>query len=56
MEDNAYLHRLEASEGRASAMALLGRVVTNSFTYTRDVALWERTREEMGRRIEQAAL
>ena len=42
--------------GRAAALALLKTVVTNSFTYTRDVALWARTREEIGRRIEAAAM
>jgi hypothetical protein len=56
MEDNSFLHLLEVSEGRESVMALLKRVVTNAFTYTRDVSLWERTREEIGRRIEQSAL
>ena len=60
MEDNAYLHLLEAAEGggeggRANAMALLKTVVSNSFTYTRDIELWARTREEIGRRIEAAA-
>jgi hypothetical protein len=56
MEDNAYLHLLEAAEdgSRERAMALLGEVVTNAFTYTRDVELWERTRQEIGRRIEES--
>ena len=46
---------LEAAAGRKQALALLGRVVTNAFTYTRDVGLWERTREAIGNAIEAAA-
>ena len=45
---------LEAARGRPEATGLLARVVTNSFTYTRDVELYERTREEIGRRVEEA--
>ena len=55
MEDNEYLHMLEAAAGRKQALALLGRVVTNAFSYTRDVGLWERTREAIGNAVEAAA-
>ena len=56
MEDNGYYHALEALLGRATAMAQLKKVVTNAFTYTRDVALWEKTRVETGSMIEAAML
>jgi hypothetical protein len=61
MEDNAYLNLLEAANdkdsgsGRQHVMSLLKTVVTNAFTYTRDVELWEQTRVEVGRQIEAAA-
>eukprot|EP01043_Picozoa_sp_COSAG02_P040078 COSAG02_NODE_3214_length_7162_cov_4.502336_3_plen_167_part_00 len=60
MEDNAYLNLLEASgdtgsgNGRQHVMALLKKVVTNAFTYTRDVEMWEQIRVEIGRQIEAA--
>ena len=62
MEDNAYLHMLEsiidkgAKNGRQHVMQLLKKVVTNAFTYTRDVELWEQTRVEIGRQIEEATV
>lgn len=52
MEDNAYLHLLEAGRGRDLAMQQLKRVATNAFTYTRDVELWSQTRELIGDMIE----
>ena len=56
MEDHEYWHMLEAAEGRATALALLASVATNAFTYTRNVSLYEKTREEVASRVERAAL
>ena len=51
-----YLHMLEHVHegGRAAVLTQLRRVVTNAFTYTRDVDLWAEVREAIGTLIETA--